>query len=97
MDRLPKKVDCEVVVARIEPTVSCEVVAMSVVPDELEVTIEFAGKAVALVPPLATDRAPVVVMVGETEPTTVKDEQVRKPEQEALEVETVLTKPLEPT
>ena len=66
------------------------------VPREFEVMIEFAGKAVALVPPLDTARAPVVVMVGETEPTTVKDEQVRKPEQEALEVETVFTKPLEP-
>jgi hypothetical protein len=43
------------------PTVSCDVVAMSVVPRELETMMELAGKDVEFVPPLATGRVPVIV------------------------------------
>ena len=50
---LPKKNDVLVVVEINEPTVSCDVVAISAVPFELEVMMEFGAKEVLPVRPLA--------------------------------------------
>ena len=76
------------VVARIEPTVNCEVVAMSVVPKLLEVIIELAGKAVEFVPPLAT------VTVGKVkELTPAEYEQLMPLEQEEVVVATQVGTP----
>ena len=44
-----------------EPTVSCDVVAMRVVPRESDVMMEFGAKDPEFVPPLATVRVPVIV------------------------------------
>ena len=70
MPREPRKNESEVVVEMREPTVNCEVVAIKVVPAELDVMIEFPAKEVALVPPLETESVPVMVerVVVETQP-----------------------------
>lgn len=94
--RPPAKIESDVVVERRLPTVSCDVVEISAVPAELTVTIVFGEKDEEPVPPLEKPRVPVVVMVGETEPTTVKAEQVRNPEQVADDVATLFTNPLVP-
>ena len=64
--RAPAKEEALVVVDRREPTVNCEVVAMSVVPSESETMMEFGAKVVELVPPLATGSVPVTPVVSET-------------------------------
>jgi hypothetical protein len=56
---LPKKYDVLVVVESNDPTVSCDDVAISTVPSELDVMMEFGAKDVEFVPPLATGRVPV--------------------------------------
>ena len=57
---LVKIEDRSVDVERSDPTVSCDVVAMSDKPSDDDVMMEFAANEVAFVPPLATDRVPVI-------------------------------------
>ena len=56
---LPKKYDVLVVVAIKLPTVSCVPVAISAVPFEFDVMMEFGAKDVLPVPPFGTLRVPV--------------------------------------
>ena len=73
MERLPKNVDCEVVVAKMLPTVNCDVVAMMFVPSALAVKIAFAEKArVAVnVPNVVTGELVTVKAAGRDSPTDV--------------------------
>ena len=67
--RLPRKYDLAVVLEIKLLTVKLlEVVATSDVPRESETMMEFKGKTVELVPPLATGRVPVTWPVRETWP-----------------------------
>ena len=75
MPREPVKYDGVVVVEMREPTVSCEVVAMMLVPSLLAVRIEFEGKAsVAVrVPDVVTGEFVTVKAVGRERPTDVTE------------------------
>jgi hypothetical protein len=61
MPTLPTKEEFDVDVERSDPTVSCDVVARSVVPAPSETMMEEAGNEVAFVPPLATVTVPSVI------------------------------------
>ena len=76
-------------VASMFPTVSCEPVAMSAVPAALDVMIELGANEALPVRPLAIEF--VTVIVGETLPTTVKDEHDALPEHDADDVDTLFT------
>ena len=51
IETAPAKVDVAVVVDRSEPTVNCDVVAMSESPSDADVMIELFGYEVTFVPP----------------------------------------------
>ena len=89
MPREPRKKESLVVVEIKEPTVNCDVVAMSVVPAEFDVMIELAANAVALVPPNATVTVPRV-MAPPPLPTTLKVVHDRGDEQVSDDVATEL-------
>ena len=64
----PVKNEFDVEVEISEPTVSCDVVAISGKPSDDDVMIEFGAKEVEFVPPLATGRVFVTCVVRETCP-----------------------------
>ena len=87
MPREPVKKESLVVVEIKLPTVSCDVVAMSVVPALSEVTMELAGNDVLFVPPLATVTV-FRVMAPPPLPTTLKLVQERGDVHVSEDVET---------
>ena len=62
---VPVKKEGVVDVAMSDPTVSCDVVAINVVPAASETMIEFGAKTEAFVPPLTTGRTPLTCDVRE--------------------------------